>query len=118
MPDISTAIESEGALEVTKLEEGLSMVATISGAAPMIGFLGTVVGMISTFHEMATAGNNVVLDQLAGGIMQAMVTTAAGLVIGIIAYLAYNILVAQINKVAYRMDEISIEFTDMLQEPA
>ena len=92
MPDISLAIENEGKLEITKLEKSLSFEATIAGAAPMIGFLGTVIGMMAAFHEMNTSGNSVELNQLAGGIMQAMVTTAAGLVIGIVAYLGYNIL--------------------------
>lgn len=118
MSDINLAIENEGKLEITKLEQSLSMEATIAGAAPMIGFLGTVIGMMAAFHEMNTSGNSVELDQLAGGIMQAMVTTAAGLVIGIIAYLAYNILVGRIDKVAFKMDEISVRFIDMLQEPA
>lgn len=118
MSDINLAIENEGKLEITKLEQSLSMEATIAGAAPMIGFLGTVIGMMAAFHEMNTSGNAVELNQLAGGIMQAMVTTAAGLVIGIIAYLAYNILVGRIDKVAFKMDEISVRFIDMLQEPA
>lgn len=118
MPDIAMSIEAEGKLETTKLEQSLSMEATIAGAAPMIGFLGTVIGMITTFHEMYSSGNSVELDQLSGGIMQAMVTTAAGLVIGIIAYLAYNILVSKLDKVTFKMDEILVKFTDMLQEPA
>ncbi len=118
MADIGLAIDNEGKLEITKLEQSLSMEATIAGAAPMIGFLGTVIGMMSAFHEMNTNGNSVELNQLAGGIMQAMVTTAAGLVIGIIAYLSYNILVGKIDKVAYKMDELSVRFIDMLQEPA
>lgn len=118
MPDIAMSIEAEGKLEITKLEQSLSMEATIAGAAPMIGFLGTVIGMINTFHEMYSSGNSVELDQLSGGIMQAMVTTAAGLVIGIIAYLAYNILVSKLDKVAFKMDELTVKFTDILQEPA
>lgn len=118
MSDISLAIENEGKLEITKLEQSLTMEATIAGAAPMIGFLGTVIGMMAAFHEMNTSGNSVELDQLAGGIMQAMVTTAAGLVIGIIAYLSYNILVGRLDKVAFKMDELSVRFIDMLQEPA
>lgn len=118
MGDIVMAIEKEGELEVNQIEQGLSVEATISGAAPMIGFLGTVIGMITTFHAMYTGGNSVELSELSGGIMQAMVTTAAGLVIGIVAYLAYNLLVAQVDKVAYRMEQLAIEFTDMLQEPA
>jgi biopolymer transport protein ExbB len=118
MPDIVMAIEKEGELEVNQLEQSLSVEATIAGAAPMIGFLGTVIGMINTFHEMSTSGNNVELDALSGGIMQAMVTTAAGLVIGIVAYLAYNLLVSSLDKVSYRMEEVAVAFTDMLQEPA
>ena len=118
MADIGLAIDNEGKLEITKLEQSLSMEATIAGAAPMIGFLGTVIGMMAAFHEMNTNGNAVELNQLAGGIMQAMVTTAAGLVIGIIAYLSYNILVGKIDKVAFKMDELSVRFIDMLQEPA
>lgn len=118
MADIGIAIDNEGKLEITKLEQSLSMEATIAGAAPMIGFLGTVIGMMSAFYEMNTNGNAVELSQLAGGIMQAMVTTAAGLVIGIIAYLSYNILVGKVDKVAYKMDELSVRFIDMLQEPA
>ena len=118
LPDITTAIENVAKLEVYKLEKSFSTMATIAGAAPMIGFLGTVIGMITTFHEMYTSGNSVELDQLSGGIMQAMVTTAAGLVIGIIAYIGYNLLVSKLDNVTYSMEEITVEFTDMLQEPA
>ncbi len=118
LPDITTAIENVAKLEVYKLEKSFSTMATIAGAAPMIGFLGTVIGMITTFHEMYTSGNSVELDQLSGGIMQAMVTTAAGLVIGIIAYIGYNLLVSKLDNVTYKMEEITVEFTDMLQEPA
>lgn len=118
MPDITMAIESEGKLEVTKLEQSLSIEATIAGAAPMIGFLGTVIGMINTFHEMYSSGNSVELDQLSGGIMQAMVTTAAGLVIGIVAYLAYNILISRLDKVMFKMDKTTVKFIDILQDPA
>lgn len=116
--DISAAVENVGKLEIYKLEKTLSSLATIAGAAPMIGFLGTVIGMINTFHEMSTAGNSVEIDQLSGGIMQAMVTTATGLVIGIIAYVGYNVLVAKVEKVVYRMEATTIEFMDLLQEPA
>lgn len=116
--DISAAIENVGKLEIYKLEKSMSTLATIAGAAPMIGFLGTVIGMINTFHEMYAAGNSVEIDQLSGGIMQAMVTTATGLVIGIIAYVGYNVLVAKVEKVIYKMEATSIEFMDLLQEPA
>jgi|TARA_B110000967_G_C18852491_1_gene545386 biopolymer transport protein ExbB len=116
--DISAAIENRGKLEVYTLEQGLSTLATIAGAAPMIGFLGTVIGMISTFHEMYAAGNSVEISNLSGGIMQAMVTTAAGLVIGIIAYISYNLLVSKVDKVVHKMEATSIDFMDLLSEPA
>lgn len=116
--DISTAIENDGRLEVYQMEKNLDKLATIAGAAPMIGFLGTVIGMINTFHEMSTAGNSVQIDQLAGGIMQAMVTTATGLVIGIIAYVGYNVLVSKVESVVNKMEARTIEFMDVLQEPA
>ena len=116
--DISSAIENRGKLEIFNLEQGLSTLATIAGAAPMIGFLGTVIGMITTFHEMYAAGNSVEISNLSGGIMQAMVTTAAGLVIGIIAYIGYNTLVAKVDKVIHKMEATSIDFMDLLSEPA
>ncbi len=118
LQDINTAVENTGKLEINQLESNLPTLATIAGAAPMIGFLGTVIGMINTFHEMYTSGNSVELDQLSGGIMQAMVTTAAGLVIGIVAYVGYNLLVAKIDKVVNQMEAVTIEFMDVLQEPA
>ena len=116
--DINTAVENVGKLEIYKLEKSLSTLATIAGAAPMIGFLGTVIGMIFTFHEMKIKGAGVQIADLSGGIMQAMVTTVAGLVIGIIAYIAYNVLVAKVEKVIYKMEATTIEFIDLLQEPA
>lgn len=116
--DISAAVENVGKLEIYKLEKSLSTLATIAGAAPMIGFLGTVIGMINTFHEMYAAGNSVEISNLSGGIMQAMVTTAAGLIIGIVAYVGYNVLVAKIEKVVYKMEATTIEFMDLLHEPA
>lgn len=118
LTDISAAVENVGKLEIYKLEKSLSTLATIAGAAPMIGFLGTVIGMINTFHEMYAAGNSVEVSQLSGGIMQAMVTTAAGLVIGIVAYVGYNILVSKVEKVIYKMEATTIDFMDLLQEPA
>lgn len=118
LSDISTAIENGAKLEVYSLEKSLSTLATIAGAAPMIGFLGTVIGMINTFHEMYAAGNAVEISDLSGGIMQAMVTTAAGLVIGIIAYIGYNMLVAKVDKVVHKMEATTIEFMDLLSEPA
>lgn len=116
--DINQAVENVGKLEIYQLEKSLSTLATIAGAAPMIGFLGTVIGMIFTFHEMKIKGAGVQIADLSGGIMQAMVTTVAGLVIGIIAYIAYNILVAKVEKVVYRMEATTMEFVDLLHEPA
>lgn len=116
--DIGTAIENVGKLEVYKLEKSLATLATIAGAAPMIGFLGTVIGMIVTFHEMKISGNGVEISQLSGGIMQAMVTTVAGLIVGILAYVGYNMLVAKVEKVVYKLEVSTIEFMDLLQEPA
>ncbi len=114
--DIDAAIENVGNLEVFKLERSLSTLATISGAAPMIGFFGTVTGMIMAFYEMKTQ-QNVTPDVLAGGIYQALLTTAAGLFIGILAFVGYNILVAKVEKVVYKMERTTVEFMDILQEP-
>jgi biopolymer transport protein ExbB len=118
LSDISAAVENVAKLELFKLEESLSTLATIAGAAPMIGFLGTVIGMIVVFHEMRISDAGIEIEQLSGGIMQAMVTTGAGLVIGIIAYIAYNVLVARVQKVVHKMEATTIEFMDLLQEPA
>jgi len=118
LKDIEVSIENAGKLEVYQLEKGLTLLATISGAAPMIGFLGTVIGMIVTFHTMKISGAGVEIAQLSGGIMQAMVTTVAGLVIGIIAYVAYNTLVARVNKVVQNMEATTIAFMDVLDSPA
>jgi len=118
LSDISTAIENVGKLEVSKLETNLSTLATIAGAAPMLGFLGTVIGMIITFHEMKISGNGVEISQLSGGIMIAMVTTVGGLIVGIISYIAYNMLVAKISKVVNKLEVTTTEFMDLLHEPA
>lgn len=115
MKDIAASVENVGKLEIGNLEQRLSILATISGVAPMIGFLGTVIGMISTFHKMTNEG--VEINSLAGGIMQAMVTTVAGLVVGIVAYVAYNYLVSKVEKVIHEMEGASIEFLDILEEP-
>lgn len=115
--DIDTAIENVGNLELFKLEKNLSTLATIAGAAPMLGFFGTVTGMISAFYEMSTA-ENVTPTVLAGGIYQALLTTAVGLFIGILAYLGYNILVANVEKVVFKMERSTVEFMDLLQDPA
>ncbi len=115
--DIDAAIENVGNLELFKLEKNLSTLASIAGAAPMIGFFGTVTGMILAFYKMATE-QNVTPDVLAGGIYQALITTAFGLFIGILAFVGYNILVASVEKVVYKMERTTVEFMDLLQEPA
>ncbi len=117
LDDINKAIENAGSLEIYKLEKNVSILATIAGAAPMIGFLGTVVGMILAFHEMATSSGQAEMGSLAGGIYTAMTTTVAGLVVGIIAYIAYNHLVVKTDKVVHQMEAQSIEFLDLLNEP-
>jgi biopolymer transport protein ExbB len=114
--DIGAAIENVGNLEVFKLEKNLSTLASIAGAAPMIGFFGTVTGMIQAFYKMATE-QNVTPDLLAGGIYQALITTAFGLFIGIIAFVGYNLLVANVEKVVFKMERTTVEFMDLLQEP-
>jgi len=116
--DIGTAIENVGKLEINKMETNLASLATIAGAAPMLGFLGTVIGMIRAFHEMAVGGNQVEISQLSEGIMQAMVTTVAGLVVGIVAFIGYNMLVAKVEKVIHSMEARTMEFLDLLEEPA
>lgn len=115
--DIDTAIENVGNLEVFKLEKNLSTLASIAGAAPMIGFFGTVTGMILAFYKMSTE-QNVTPDVLAGGIYQALITTAFGLFIGILAFVGYNLLVANVEKVVFQMERTTVEFMDLLQEPS
>lgn len=115
--DIDAAIENVGNLEIFRLEKNLSTLASIAGAAPMIGFFGTVTGMILAFYRMATE-ENVTPDVLAGGIYQALITTAFGLFIGILAFVGYNILVANVDKVVYQMERTAVEFMDLLQEPS
>lgn len=115
--EIAATIENVGKLEIYKLEKNLSVLATVAGAAPMIGFLGTVIGMIFVFHEMKINPNGVEVAQLSGGIMQAMVTTVAGLIIGIIAYICYNLLVSRVEKVIHQMEAASIDFLDLLETP-
>ena len=116
--DIQAAVENTGNVEVARLEKNLPMLATISGGAPMIGFLGTVSGMIQAFFRMSTAGNNIDITLLSGGIYEAMVTTVGGLFVGIIAYFGYNFLTSQISNLVFKMERTTIEFIDMLQEPA
>jgi len=117
LEDINTAIENAGRLEVYGLEKNVSVLATISGAAPMIGFLGTVIGMILAIFELANAGGTIQMDVLASGLYTAMTTTVAGLIVGIIAYITYNHLVVRTNKVVYQMEANSLEFLDHLNEP-
>jgi biopolymer transport protein ExbB len=114
--DIDAAVENVGNLEVFRLEKGLSTLASIAGAAPMIGFFGTVTGMIDAFYQMSNA-KNITPDVLAGGIYSALLTTAAGLFIGILAFVGYNLLVAQVERVVYKMERSTTEFMDLLQEP-
>jgi biopolymer transport protein ExbB len=117
LPDISQAIETVGRLEVSKLEKNVAILATVAGASPMIGFLGTVVGMVRVFFDMANSGNNLNISLLSNGMYQAMVTTIAGLIVGIIAYIAYNIIVARIEKVVFILEARATEFMDLLHEP-
>ena len=116
--DIQTAIENVGNLEVSKLEKGVALLAMISGAGPMLGFLGTVIGMIRAFYDMSMAGNNIDIELLSTGIYQAMVTTVGGLIVGIIAFIFYNLLVSKIDNVVSLLESKSIEFMDVLNEPA
>lgn len=116
--DVNVAIENVGNLEISKLEKGLPVLASVAGGAPMIGFLGTVMGMIQAFYDMSNAGNNIDVTLLSAGIYQAMVTTVAGLIVGIIAYFAYNILVTNVEKVVFKMEAATSEFMDLLNEPA
>ena len=118
LPDIQAAIENEGKLEVANLEKRVSLVATVASLGPMLGFLGTVTGMITAFQDMAHAGNNIEISVLATGIYQAMVTTVGGLIVGIIAYFLYNLLVTRINKVVFELEVRANEFMDLLHEPA
>lgn len=118
LEDINTAIENAGKLEIYKLEKNVSVLATIAGAAPMIGFLGTVIGMIIAIHEIANSGGQIDIKMLSDGLYTAMTTTVAGLIVGIIAYIAYNHLVVRTNKVVYQMEAKAVEFLDLLNEPA
>ena len=117
LDDINTAIEMAGKLEVYQLEKNVSVLATIAGSAPMIGFLGTVIGMIIAIHEIANAGGQIDIKLLSDGLYTAMTTTVAGLIVGIIAYITYNHLVVRTDKVVYQMEAKSVEFLDLLNEP-
>lgn len=115
LEDIRTAVENVSNLEVAKLEKGLPILATISGGAPMIGFLGTVMGMVQAFFNMAQAGNNIDITLLSGGIYTAMVTTVGGLIVGILAYFGYNYLTAEVSGVVSKMEASTISFLDAVQ---
>ena len=118
MNDVLVAIENTGNLEIATLSRGLPWLATIAAGAPMIGFLGTVIGMVQAFFAIASAGSSATIDSFASGIYAALVTTVAGLIVGIVAMFAYNYLVARINRVMSRLEARSIEFMDLLNEPA
>ncbi|WP_445735394.1 MotA/TolQ/ExbB proton channel family protein [Mariniflexile sp.] len=118
LADINTALENAGRLEIYGLEKNVSMLATISGAGPMIGFLGTVIGMILAIFELANAGGTIQMDVLASGLYTAMTTTVAGLIVGIVAFMAFNHLVVKTDKVVYQMEANSLEFLDHLNEPS
>ena len=116
--DIQTAVDNVGNAEVARLEKGLPYLATIAGGAPMLGFLGTVIGMVQAFFNMANAGSNVDITLLSGGIYTAMITTVGGLIVGIIAYFGYNFLSAKVSDVIFKMESTTIDFMDLLNEPA
>lgn len=112
--DIQTAVENVGNVEVARLEKGLPYLATIAGGAPMIGFLGTVIGMVQAFFNMANAGNNIDITLLSSGIYTAMITTVGGLIVGILAYFGYNFLTTKISSLVYNMESATIELMDAL----
>ena len=117
LADIQSAVENVGNLEVARLEKGLPLLATIAGGAPMIGFLGTVMGMVQAFFNMSQAGNNIDITLLSSGIYTAMITTIGGLIVGIIAYFGYNYLTSKVSNVVFQMESSTIEFMDLLEEP-
>lgn len=118
MEDVLVAIENVGNLEISKLEKGLPILATVAGGAPMIGFFGTVTGMVRAFFDMANSGNTVDMSILSTGIYEAMITTVGGLAAGIFAYFMYNYLVTRVDSVVSKMEAKSLEFLDILNEPA
>lgn len=115
--DISETINNVGQLEVARLEKGINIVATLSSIAPMLGFFGTVTGMIVAFNDMAHSGNNLEIADLASGIYTALITTASGLLVGIVGYLCYNILVSKVSEVVVLLEAKATEFMDLLHEP-
>ena len=119
MQDVQVAIENVGNLEVSTLEKGLVLMATIAAGAPMLGFLGTVLGMVQTFYNMAQNASGVIeISSLSEGMYQAMVTTVGGLIVGILAMFAYNFLVSRIDRVVRQLESRTMEFMDLLNEPA
>jgi biopolymer transport protein ExbB len=117
LTDIQAAVENLGNIEVARLEKGLPGLASIAGGAPMIGFLGTVLGMVQAFFNMSQAGNNIDITLLSGGIYTAMVTTVAGLIVGILAFFGYNYLTAKVSDLVFMLQSNTIEFMDLLHEP-
>jgi biopolymer transport protein ExbB len=117
LQDIQTAIENVGKLEISKLEKGFPTLATITGAEPMLGFLGTVIGMVQSFYRMEQAGNNIDVSMMSGGIYTALITTVAGLIVGILGYFAYNSLVVKTERVVFNLEATLTEFMDILNEP-
>lgn len=117
LQDISTAIENVGKLEIAKLEKSFPTLATITGAEPMLGFLGTVIGMVRSFYAMSQAGNNIEVSLLSDGIYTALITTVAGLIVGILGYFAYNTLVVKVERVVFNLEATLTEFMDILNEP-
>lgn len=117
LEDINRAVENRAKLELYGLERNLSILATIAGAAPLMGLIGTVTGMVRTFFGIASSGRGVEIATLAGGVYEAMIATVAGLIVGIIAYIGYNLLVSRVEKVVYKMELRSVEFIEILQSP-
>lgn len=116
--DINQAVENLGKLEIARLENGVSMLGTIANLAPSLGFLGTVTGMVRAFFDMAMAGNNIDIQVLSGGIYEAMVTTVGGLIVGLLASFMYSVIISKINKIVFLLEARTMEFMDVLHEPA
>lgn len=117
LADVTAAIENVGRLEIHKLEKRFPTLATIAGAAPLMGFFGTVIGMVQAFYEMSMAGNSLDISTLSGGIYTALITTVGGLILGILAYFGYNLLVVRVENVVFQLETTSTEFLDILNEP-
>jgi biopolymer transport protein ExbB len=117
LADVGAVIENVGRLEIYKLEKRFPTLATIAGAAPLLGFFGTVIGMVQAFYEMSLAGNSLDISTLSGGIYTALITTVGGLIVSILAYFAYNALVVRVERVVFQLEATSIEFMDILNEP-